>query len=112
MIGEGLIQKKPVNLAEVKAILSTRKKDAELNYEQDIALKYARKFAKTSPKDTEKLSKELSKIESLTPELATKIIDLLPIKKETLELIIQRDAQVSQEDFAKVLELTTKYRKK
>jgi len=111
MIGQGLISKKPVSLVEVKALLAKRKKDAELNYEQDIALKYSKKFAKVSPKEAEKLKGELSKIESLTEELIAKIVDLIPARKETLELLIPKGSGVSDEDLAKVLELTKKHQK-
>jgi DNA-directed RNA polymerase subunit F len=111
MIGEELIEEKPVSLAKVKGILSERKKDKELNYEQDIALKYAKKFAKTTPKQTEKLEAELSAIKSLTPELITKIIDVLPSQKEVMEMLVPKNADIPEEDLAKALELTKKYSK-
>lgn len=109
MIGEKLIDKKPVSLVEVKELLGERKKDKDLNYEQDIAIKYAKKFAKVSPKEAEKLKEELSKIESLDSELVVKLIDLLPTKKEVLELIVPKGTAVSEEDLVKVLALTKKY---
>ena len=112
MIGEEMLGKKPVTLAKMKEILSAKKKDKELNYEQDIALKYAKKFSKTTPKETEKIKEDLSKIESLNDELRVKIIDLLPTKKEMLELMISKEAAVPEEDLAKILEITNKYRKK
>ena len=113
MIGEELIEEKPVTLAKVKEMLSKKKKDKdkELNYEQDIALKYARKFSKTSPKETDKIKGELSAIESLTPELVVKITDLLPTKKEMLEMAVPKEASVPEEDLTKVLEITKKYAK-
>lgn len=109
MIGEELIEEKPISLAKVREILSEKKKDRELNYEQDIALKYAKKFAKTTQKQTEKLEAGLSEIESLTPELRAKIMDLLPSKKEVLEMLVPKGVIIPEEDLAKVLEITTKY---
>jgi len=111
MIGEGLIEENPVSLARVREILSERKKDKELNYEQDIALKYAKKFAKTTPKQTEKLEAGLSAVKSLTPELRAKIMDVLPSKKEVLEMLVPKGATIPEEDLAKVLEITKKYSK-
>ena len=111
MIGEELRGQKPLTLGEVKALLEARKKNQELNYEQDIALKYAKKFSKLTAKQSEKVREELSKIGSLTPELVVKIMDILPIKKEILELLIQKGASVPEEDLAKVLEITKKYHK-
>ena len=111
MIGEKLIEKKLVTLGEVKEILSARKKEKELNYEQDIALKYAKKFSKLTTKQAEKVREELSKIESLTDDLVVKIMDLLPIKKETVELVIPKGGEVGEEDIKKILEITKKYNK-
>ena len=111
MIGEKLLDQRFVALAEMKEMLEERKKDKELNYEQDIALKYAKKFAKVTLKESEKIAEELSKIPSLNQELVVKIIDLLPAKREILELVIQKGAQVQEEDLAKILEIAKKHSK-
>ena len=106
-----MIEKKPVTLLEVKEILSARKKEKELNYEQDIALKYSKKFSKLTAKQAEKVREELSKIESLTDSLIVKIMDLLPTKKETVELVIPKGVEIGEEDINKILEITKKYNK-
>ena len=111
MIGQGIIEERPVSLSEIKEILSAKKKEKELNYEQDIALKYAKKFSKVTPKDSVKLKADLTAIESLTPELVVKIMDLLPVKKEILDLLVQKGSSVPDEDLAKILEITQKYSK-
>jgi DNA-directed RNA polymerase subunit F len=111
MIGEKLIEQKPVSLVEVKRLLESRKKERELNYEQDIALKYARKFAHVSPKEAEKVVEKLSEIDSLSPQLIVKIVDLLPTKKEVLELLVPKGSAIPEEDLAKVLDITRKYGK-
>ena len=111
MIGEKLIDKKPVALTAIKELLAARKRDKELNYEQDIALKYAKKFSKLSTKELEKVKEELSHIKALSPELIVKIVDLLPTKKEVLELLVPKGLEISEEDLAKVLEITKKHSK-
>ncbi len=112
MIGQGLVEEKPITLSEVKVLLAAKKKDSELNYEQDIAIKYAKKFSKLTPKETEKAKADLSAIESLNEETVVKIIDILPTKKEVLDLIVAKSSPViPEEDLAKVLEITKKYSK-
>ena len=45
-------------------------------------------------------------------QVLVKIIDLMPVNKETIELIVSKGSQVSEEDITKVLEITKKYAKK
>ena len=109
MIGRELIDSKQVSLSEVKAMLSGRKKEKELTYEQDLTIKYAKKFAKLTEAKSAKLIKELTGIEGIDAEMAVKIADILPQEKEILELVFQKDIKLSQESFGKILELTKKY---
>ena len=111
MIGEKFIDQKPVNLSEVKQLLSDRKKEKDLTYEQDITLKFAKKFSKLSLTNAKKLQIELEKIEELDPETITKIIDLLPEKKEKLQLLIVKETVLNEVDLQKILSLCKKYRK-
>lgn len=111
MIGEKLIEQKPITLSEVKNLLSERKKEKDLTYEQDLTYKYVKKFSKTSLAQAEKLVSELSEIEGLDPETVIKIVDLLPEKKERLQLLILKEAVLNEADMQKVLALCKKYRK-
>lgn len=111
MIGERFINQKPVNLAEVKQLLADRKKEKDLTYEQDITLKFAKKFSKLSLVNAKKLQVELEKIEGLDPETVTKIIDILPDKKEKLQLLIVKETVLNEVDLQKILFLCKKYRK-
>ena len=111
MIGQEIIEEKPVSLSEIKALLGAKKKDKELNYEQDIALKYSKKFSKLTPKESTKIRAELSAIESLKPDFIVKVMDILPAKKEVLDLIDSKSSPVPDEDRAKILEITKKYSK-
>jgi DNA-directed RNA polymerase subunit F len=111
MIGEKLISQKPVSLADVKQLLADRKKDKDLSYEQDITLKYAKRFGKISLANAEKLEGELKGIEGLNPETITKVIDILPDKKEKLQLLIPKDVVLNEEAMQKMLDLCRKYGK-
>jgi len=111
MIGEKIIERKPVSLINVKQLLSERKKEKDLSYEQDITLKYAKHFAKVTPAQAEKLVTELKKIETLNDKTIVKIIDLLPVKKEKLQLLIAKDIVLDEASTQKILELCKKYKK-
>ncbi len=111
MIGEKTLGKRPITLAEVKELLTERKKEKDLSYEQDITLKYAKKFSKVNEKQAEKLKEELKGIEGLTDELKVKIIDMLPAKKEILQLVIPKETVLDEASQQKILDLCKKYRK-
>ncbi len=111
MIGEKFINQKPVSLAEVKQLLADRKKEKDLTYEQDITLKFAKKFSKLSLANAKKLQAELEKIEELDSETVTKIIDILPEKKEKLQLLFIKETVLNEVDLQKILSLCKKYRK-
>lgn len=111
MIGEKLIEKKPVTLAEVKQLLAERKKEKDLSYEQDITLKYAKKFSKLSLTQAEKLKTGLKAIEGLSDEIIVKLIDMLPDKKERLQLVIPKETVLDEATLQKILALCKKYKK-
>ena len=111
MIGEKLIEQKPVTLAEVKQLLSERKKEKELSYEQDLTLKYAKKFSKVSTAQAEKLAEALKEVEALDPATVIKIVDILPVKKEKLQLIIPKEVVLNEVDLQKILDACKKYSK-
>jgi len=111
MIGEKLLSQKAVSLSDVKELLSGRKKEKDLTYEQDLTSKYAKRFCKLSPAEAEKLQKELVKFPELDDVLSAKISDLLPAQMETLLLLIPKEAKVSDETAQKILALCKKFRK-
>lgn len=111
MIGEKIVEEKPVTLVEVNEILSERKKEKELSYEQDLALKYAKRFAKLTPKQMEKLTAELSKIEKLDQASIVKIIDVVPKSREILDLVLPKNIGLDNETIERVLDATKKFGK-
>ena len=111
MIGEKILHQKPVTLSEVKQLLAERKKVKDLSYEQDLTYKYAKKFSKLSPKDTEKLLGELRPIVGLSDAMAVKIVDLLPERKEILEMLFPKESKISDSTIEKILSLVKKYKK-
>ena len=91
MIGRNIDSVKPVSIAEVRELLEAEKETRELSFEQQMTLDYAQKVSKTSAKAAKAMEKELIKIEKLTPEVATKLIDMLPANKEQLTAIVSKE---------------------
>lgn len=112
MIGEELIERKPVSLPEVRAILRERKREKELTYEQEQAYKYSRVFSKITKRKRKRLFKKLIELDSINERIATKILDIMPWEPEIMKLIPLKDENVKEEDLKKAFEIIKKYAKK
>lgn len=112
MIGKRVVSQTPVPLAEVKEIISKRKKEGELSYEQNLTLEYCKKFSKLSPGDAEKLIEELAKMDKLSRSNTVELADLMPKTADEVKLIFSKEHFVlGDEDISSILELLNKYRK-
>ena len=60
MLGRKVENPRPATLAEVRKILEQRSVEPDFGYEQQTSLDYARKFAKLTPEDAAKFSKEMT----------------------------------------------------
>jgi DNA-directed RNA polymerase subunit F len=110
MVESKLIEMKPLSLYEVKEIIKDKKGEKELNYEQEITMKYVDKFSKLTKKQTEDLLEKLDEIEVLkeSTEIKYQIVAALPTSIEQVKLFMPKDKEVSDEDLKKILELTKK----
>lgn len=108
MIGEKIIESRPVTLKEVDDLLSERKGEKELTYEQDLTLKYSKKFSKLTDAKYKSIIKDLSAVEGLTHELIVKIVDILPADKNILALILEKQ-NVSEDSRNQILEIANKH---
>jgi DNA-directed RNA polymerase subunit F len=109
MIGRNIESARPATIAEVEALLQAQKDVRELSFEQQTTLDYAKKVAKTSSKAAQSLVKELLKLEKLTPEVACKLVDLLPLNKEQLTAVVSKERYtLSEKEIEQILALLTK----
>ena len=108
MIGEKILEQRPASLKEVDGLLVERKKEKELTYEQDLTLKYSKKFSKLTDAKYKKIVKDLSTVEGLEDELIVKIIDIVPADKNILDLLLEKHT-LSDEVKKQILEITSKY---
>lgn len=98
-----------VTLNEIKKTLNDRSKEKELNFEQKNALEHAKLFASLTPATSEKLKKKLLDIQ-ISDELATKITDILPTVTE-LNIILEKEKEVTEEKKEEIIEILKKYKK-
>lgn len=112
MIGKNTGAKTPVTLAETLEILEERSKDGELGYEQKLAHDHVKKFALVSKEEAKKLRQELQEF-GLSPAVAVKIIDIMPIDKMQLKQILAKERKTFEDDeVVKIFEIVEKKRGK
>jgi|TARA_Y100000310_G_scaffold320843_1_gene377701 DNA-directed RNA polymerase subunit F len=112
MIGKKLISKEPLPLAEVKDLITKRKKEGELSYEQNLTLEYCKKFSKLSSKDTAKLVEELSQMEKLNKGHGISLADVMPETPDEVKLVFAKEHFVlGDEEISAIIETLNKYRK-
>ena len=109
-----VLESKPVSLYEVKETLKLRKAEKELNYEQDLTMKFVEKFAKLTEKQTTDLLSALAEVAFLKDNelLRYEIANVVPTRIEQLQLIIPKTITPSEEELNKVVELTKKFEDK
>ncbi|MFP3215389.1 MAG: RNA polymerase Rpb4 family protein [Candidatus Micrarchaeota archaeon] len=111
MIGKEQSEPEPISVVEALEILEERKKEGELGYEQQLAYEHAKKFAKLSKEDAEKLEKELIEL-GLGKRLAKKIIDIMPMNDLQLkQVLIFEKRSFDDSVIASIIEKINKYRK-
>ncbi len=111
MIGKEVTDEKSVALAKVLEILKKQKKRGELEYKQRLTYDYAQKFAELNIKKAGELIGELLKLEKIRTHQAIALVDLMPERKEDVELIFAKErTKLEEDDIKKILELINKYR--
>ena len=111
MIGKEVTDEKSVALAKVLEILKKQKKRGELEYKQRLTYDYAQKFAELNIKKAGELIGGLLKLEKIRTHQAIALVDLMPERKEDVELIFAKErTKLEEEDIKKILELINKYR--
>lgn len=108
MIGEEILNQKPVTLRKIRELLEEKQGDKELTYEQDISLKHAKKFATLKEDKEKKLREELENLGIFKDEEIVKLIDILPDKKEIVQLAVPDH----EKDADRIFEILAKYAKK
>ncbi len=105
MLGKKLLEEKPATSALAKKILVKREEE-DLNYEQRAALDYLSKMSKLNEKKANDATKELEKSDKVKPEIAAKIVDLLPRDEDDVRAIFTKERFVlTKEEIATILKV-------
>ena len=101
-----IVDFKPVSLVTVKKILSERKKDGELTFEQKVSLDYAKEFGKGKESAVEKAIKEITEM-GVDDATAVKIVNVLPETELEVRLIFEKlRFDLKEDSIKKILEIS------
>ena len=105
-----ILDELPVDLAQVKRIISDRKKDGELTYEQKKTLAYAKEFCKLDEKEAEEMLNELLEV-GIDRVVGIKIVDMLPKNRQEVKVLFSKQMPVVESDIKKILGIVERYGK-
>jgi len=107
---EEILGEKLINNTEAKEILSERKKEIELGYEQKNALDYLKKYDNLTDKKEKELTEKLSEVKKLRERQIIAIINVMPEDNDDLRLILEKDYNLlTDEEKALILESVKKF---
>lgn len=111
MIGKQNEVEKPVSIPEVNFLLRQRSKEGELGYEQNVTLRYTRRFLKTTYTNALKIMKDLEAL-GLDKETVVSITNILPEKDEAVKLLLPKDSSLSDDQVKEIVKIVKKYKAK
>ncbi|MFC1648399.1 hypothetical protein ACFL1B_02960 [Nanoarchaeota archaeon] len=108
-----VIEKKPINMVELKSELAKiKKRDEELSFRGGRTIEYLNEFVTVKKKDAAELEGKLRKLglSRLKNEFIHKIIDTMPKNLEELKLLLQGyTLSLGKEDMEKVMKVLKEY---
>ncbi len=114
MVKPQLIEKRPVNLSEVKTILKKiHKRDGELNFRGGKTEDYVNEIASLSFKTAKECMKKIQDLEvpRLKEEHLIKIVDTLPETPEHLKIILSGyNITITKENLKKIVDVIDEFR--
>ena len=110
MIGKEMTTQRPVTLAEVLKLMEARKGEGELGFEQQATYDYLKLRTLLSEKKGKEMLEELGKLDKVGPEIAIKIVDLLPKSESQISVIVAKERHTfSKAEMAEILKIVEKY---
>ena len=112
MIGKETVLERDVTLSEAKHILSKKRKEEELSYEQKQTYEYVKDFGKIAPTKARELVEELKKIPKIDEATAVLIVNNMPTDKDDLRVIMEKKRyDLEDSEVKKILDLLAEYSK-
>ncbi len=115
MLVKQIISEELLTLSEVRSLLEEirnerAKEEKELGYELRKAISHAEMFARLSPEKSRELMNELLTLEKMKPEIAVRIVDILPLTYDEIRSIYAKERYtLSEKELKDILELVIKY---
>jgi DNA-directed RNA polymerase subunit F len=107
-----VLEEKPVSYSHTKELLTKRKKDSELGYEQQNTLDYLEKFAKLSEAESAKLQKELGELNILSEKQIMELVNNLPVKEDLVRTILSKEKlEFSADQIKEIAKIIKKFAK-
>jgi DNA-directed RNA polymerase subunit F len=105
-----ILNEKLITDVEAREILSERKKEIELGYEQKNSLEHLKKYNILTPKKLEELLKKLSEVKKLKERQIISMVNMLPKDNDDLRLILEKDyTLLTEEEKNLILEAINKF---
>ena len=112
MIGEKVVSKKIVTLGKVEALLKDRVKNVEPKFEQEVTIKYVKRFRKLTAKQGESMIKDLFGLDFMDELHSVKVVDLMPADEKDLGVLFSdKRIPLTKAQIDDVLKIVSKYRK-
>ena len=114
MIVKKIFKEDPISMSEANEILEEIRAgldpEKEVSYVMRRAIAHAQKFSKIDKDSARKLFEELLLQEKMKPEIAIKIVDILPNTRGELRTIYAKERyNLTQEDLDSILDTVRKY---
>ncbi len=94
------------------AIPAPPEEKAPLGLEQRTALEYAKKFSKIGKRKAEEMMAKLMKIEKMKPEVAVKMVDLMPLNVDQVKLVLAKEKiSLGESEIASIMKTVEEFRK-
>ena len=107
---EEIVKEMLITNTEAKNILSERKKEIELGYEQKNALDYLKKYDKLSEKKNKELIEKLSEVKKMRERQIILIANMMPQDNDDLRIILDKDyTLLTDEEKSLILETLKKF---
>jgi DNA-directed RNA polymerase subunit F len=107
---EEIVKEALITNTNAKEILSERKKEIELGYEQKNALDYLKKYDNLTEKKVKELMEKMTEIKKLRERQIILITNLLPQDSDDLRLILEKDyTLLTDEEKNLILETVKKF---
>lgn len=107
---EEIIKETLMTNTDAKTILTERKKEIELGYEQKNSLDYLKKYDRLTEKKVKELMEKLAEVKKLRERQIILIANLLPQDTDDLRLILEKDySLLTDEEKSLILETVKKF---